>query len=153
MIHFLYFYNMKNVVFVFFLCHLIYACSGSKSSAVSDKNEIASTVSDTVRIANDELEYEIIIIEPGFNFWLNSRAMPRNYYSQNYLEARNQFWVTEYNNRVLQPMRYNPNLYQMQIDYQRGIDYGYEVNYMLFNYLVYFQQTYKQTLGGFTARI
>ncbi|MCB0444030.1 MAG: hypothetical protein KDC50_08275 [Flavobacterium sp.] len=144
---------MKNVVFVFLLCYLIYACSGNKSTAVSDKNEIASMASDTVRIANDELEYEIIIIEPGFNFWLASRAMPRNYYSQNYLETRNQFWVAEYNNRVLQPMRYNPNLYQMQIDYRRGIDYGYEVNYLLFNYLVYFQQTYKQQLGGFSARI
>lgn len=144
---------MKNGIIIFFLCYLIYACSGSKSTSISSQNEVATTASDTVRIANDELEYEIIIIEPGFNFWLASRAMPRNYYSQSYLEARNQFWVTEYNNRVLQPMRYDANLYQMQIDYRPRIDYGYEVNYMLFNYLVYFQQTYKQQLGGFTARI
>ncbi|WP_396149726.1 DUF6146 family protein [Flavobacterium sp.] len=144
---------MKNIVFLLFLCSLIYACSGNKSVAPVSQKEIASTVSDTVRIANEELEYEIIIIEPGFNFWLASRAMPRDYYSQSYLEARNQFWVTEFNNRVLQPIRFDPNLYQMQIDYQRGIDYGYEVNYMLFNYLVYFQQTYKQQLGGFAARI
>jgi hypothetical protein len=144
---------MKNVVFVFFLCYLIYACSGSKSSAISTKNEIASTASDTVRIANDELEYEIIIIEPGFNFWLESRAMPRNFYSQSYLESRNRVWVIEFNNRVMQPQRFNPNLYEMQIDYRNGIDYGYEVNYMLFNYLVFFQQTYKQQLGGFAARI
>ena len=144
---------MKNGVIIFFLCSLIYACSGSKSTSIASQNEVATTASDTVRIANDELEYEIIIIEPGFNFWLASRAMPRNYYSQSYLEARNQFWVSEYNNRVLQPMRYDANLYQMQIDYRPGIDYGYEVNYMLFNYLVYFQQTYKQQLGGFTARI
>jgi len=144
---------MKNSVFLFLLCYLIYACSGNKSSSTFSQNEIATTVSDTVRIANKDLEYEIIIIEPGFNFWLASRAMPRNHYSQSYLETRNQFWVTEYNNRVLQPMRYDANLYQMQIDYRPGIDYGYEVNYMLFNYLVYFQQTYKQQLGGFTARI
>jgi hypothetical protein len=144
---------MKNIVFLLFLCSLIYACSGNKSVAPVSQKEIASTVSDTVRIANEELEYEIIIIEPGFNFWLASRAMPRDYYSQSYLEARNQFWVTEFNNRVLQPIRFDPNLYQMQIDYQRGIDYGYEVNYMLFNYLVYFQQIYKQQLGGFAARI
>ncbi|HBI00377.1 MAG TPA: DUF6146 family protein [Flavobacterium sp.] len=144
---------MKNGVVIFFLCYIIYACSGNKPNSISTENEIASTASDTVRIANDELEYEIIIIEPGFNFWLASRAMPRNYYSQSYLEARNQFWVTEYNNRVLQPMRFDQNLYQMQIDYRSGIDYGYEVNYMLFNYLVYFQQTYKQQLGGFAARI
>ena len=99
------------------------------------------------------MEYEIIIIEPGFNGWLQSRAMPRNYYSQSYLEARNRVWVIEYNLRSMQPQRFNPNLYQMQIDYQNGIDYGYEVNYMLFNYLVFFQQTYKQQLGGFSARL
>jgi hypothetical protein len=144
---------MKNVLFIVFLSYFIYACSGNKPSSSITKNEIASTVSDTVRIANDDLEYEIIIIEPGFNVWLASRAMPRNYYSQSYLESRNLFWVVEYNNRVLQPMRYNPNLYQLQIDYRSGIDYGYEVNYMLFNYLVYFQQTYNQRLGGFSARI
>lgn len=144
---------MKNSVFIFFLCYLIYACSGNKQTAGISQNKVASTANDTVRIVNEELEYEIIIIEPGFNFWLNSRAMPRDYYSQSYFESRNIIWVTEYNNRVLQPMRYNPNLYQMQIDYRNGIDYGYEVNYMLFNYMVYFQQTYKQQLGGFSARI
>lgn len=144
---------MKNSLFIFFLCYLIYACSGNKQTAGISQNKVASTANDTVRIVNEELEYEIIIIEPGFNFWLNSRAMPRDYYSQSYFESRNIIWVTEYNNRVLQPMRYNPNLYQMQIDYRNGIDYGYEVNYMLFNYMVYFQQTYKQQLGGFSARI
>ncbi len=143
---------MRNSVFIFFLCYLIYACSGNKTAITTEK-AIAATASDTVRIANEELEYEIIIIEPGFNAWLAGRAMPRNHYSQNYLETRNQFWVTEYNIRAMQPMRYDPNLYPMQIDYRRGIDYGYEVNYMLYNYLVYFQLTYKQQLGGFPARI
>lgn len=144
---------MKSGVIIFFLCYLIYACSGNKQASSVSQNEIPSTVSDTVRIANDELEYEIIIIEPGFNSWLASRAMPRNYYSQSYLEARNRVWVIEYNNRAMQPQRFNANLYEMQIDYRNGINYGYEVNYMLFNYLVYFQQTYKQQLGGFSARI
>lgn len=144
---------MKNIVFILFLCYLIYACSSGKQVSSASQNEIATTASDTVRIANDELEYEIIIIEPGFNSWLLSRAMPRNYYSQSFLESRNRVWVIEYNNRVMQPQRFNPNLYELQINYQSGIDYGYEVNYMLFNYLVYFQQTYKQQLGGFAARI
>lgn len=144
---------MKNIVFILFLCYLIYACSSGKQVSSASQNEIATTASDTVRIANDELEYEIIIIEPGFNSWLLSRAMPRNYYSLSFLESRNRVWVIEYNNRVMQPQRFNPNLYELQINYQSGIDYGYEVNYMLFNYLVYFQQTYKQQLGGFAARI
>jgi len=41
----------------------------------------------------------------------------------------------------------------MSIDYQNNIDYGYEVNYMLFNYLSYFQLTNNIRLGGFAPRI
>ena len=41
----------------------------------------------------------------------------------------------------------------MQIDYQAHIDYGYEVNYKLYNYFIYFQIQYKQRLAGFVPRI
>jgi len=142
---------MKRIVILSLLAYFILNCSGTKNNATRVDNP--TTQNDTVRIANDEIEYEIIVIEPGFNSWLASRAMPRNYYSQSYLEARNQVWVMEYNTRVLQPMRFDPNLYMMTIDYQRGIDYGYEVNYLLYYYLVYFQLNYNQKLGGFPARI
>jgi len=107
----------------------------------------AGTANDTVRIANDTLEYEIIIIDPGFNGWMATRAKPRNYYSQQYLENKNRMWVVEWNIRTQNPLRYR-DLYQMQIDYSPNINYGYEVNYMLYNYLVYFQLTNRQRLGG-----
>ncbi len=42
---------------------------------------------------------------------------------------------------------------ELQIDYQQGIDYGYEVNYVLYNYFIYFQLTYNQRLGPFVPRI
>jgi len=99
---------------------------------------------DTVRIANDSLEYEIIIIEPGFNLFINSIAKPEGYYSQQYLENKNRFLVSEYNQRVRQPMTFNPNLYLQQINYEPGVDYGYEVNYLLYNYFVYFSRHYNQ---------
>jgi hypothetical protein len=59
---------------------------------------------DTIRIANDALEYEVIIIDPGFSTWLASRSLPRNYHSQSYLENKN-MWVGEWNRRVLQPLQ------------------------------------------------
>jgi Family of unknown function (DUF6146) len=136
---------MKNIVIILLLGFFIFACSGSKNKPVTTDNQVV--VNDTIRIANEELEYEVIIIEPGFYAWLNSQAKPRGFYSQNYLEARNRAWVIEYNNRVLQPMRYDPNLYSMQIDYRNTIDYGYEVNFLLYNYFVFFQQRYNQRFG------
>lgn len=136
---------MNNIVVFLLLIVFIFACSGSKNKPVATDNKVA--IGDTIRIANDELEYEVIIIEPGFYAWLNSQANPRDYYSQSYLEARNRAWVIEYNNRVLQPMQFDPNLYSMQIDYQNTIDYGYEVNFLLYNYFVFFQQRYNQRFG------
>jgi len=108
-----------------------------------------ATQNDTIRIANDSLQYEVIIIDPGFSTWLATRAYPRGYHSQSYMENKNQLYVSEWNRRVLQPQRYDPNLYEMTINYEPGIDYGYEVNYLIYNYMIYFQNTYKQKLYGY----
>ncbi|MFG6687536.1 DUF6146 family protein [Mariniflexile sp. HNIBRBA6329] len=145
---------MKSIIFILLICGFAIGCNTTRSST-SNKNELLQNTkfSDTVSISNEELEYEIIIIEPGFNSWLVSIAKPEGYYSQQYLENRNLIYVNEWNNRVIQPQRYNPNLYEMQIDYQSGIDYGYEVNYKLYNYFIYFQITYNQRLGPFIPRI
>lgn len=116
-------------------------------------DEISAFEQDTVRIANDELEYEITIIDPGFSTWLLSRAKPEGYYSQSFMETRNQILVTEWNSRVLQPQKYSPSLYEMRIDYNPNINYGYEVNYKLYNYFIYFQIKYKQQLSAFIPRI
>ena len=131
-------------------------CKSTKQAVVvSDEEKLAfqQTAGDTIEIQSDKTEYEIIIIEPGFNFWLQSIAKPEGYYSQSFLESRNQILVTNWNQRVLQPLRYSPQLYEMQIDYDPHIDYGYEVNFKLYNYFIYFQRKYNQRLGPFVPRI
>lgn len=143
---------MKTVITIIFLGVLAASCHNTKTARKTDHYS-ATTAQDTIRIANDSLEYEILIIEPGFNSWLASTAKPEGYYSQEYLENRNRIYVSEWNQRIMQPQRYNSNLYELQIDYQPTIDYGYEVNYQLYNYFIYFQLTYKQRLGPFTPRI
>ena len=145
---------MKKLITILLVSVFIFSCNTSKKTT-SKKDERTESLkqNDTVTIVNEELEYQIIIIEPGFNFWLLSRAQPEGFYTQQYLENRNYIYVTEWNQRVLQPQRFNPNLYEMQIDYRSGIDYGYEVNYKLYNYFIYFQLTYNQRLGPFVPRM
>ncbi len=133
---------MKNFFYIFILGLMIYSCGTQDRNLRSDR--IANAEKDTVRIANDSLEYEIMIIEPGFNLFINSIAKPEGYYSQSYLENKNRFLVQEYNQRVRSPHRYNPNLYIQEINYENNIDYGYEVNYLLYNYFVYFSRQYNQ---------
>jgi len=142
---------MKNLLLILLICFGVIGC---KTTTKANASKETSTVEqDTVRIANDDLEYEILIIEPGFDAWLLSTAKPEGYYSQSFMETRNQMFVSAWNNRVLQPHRYSPSLYEMRIDYDPNIDYGYEVNYKLYNYFIYFQITYKQQLTGITPRI
>lgn len=140
---------MKNLIYIGLFGLFIIGCTTSKTPLASSNKDVVSkavTKNDTVRIANDSLEYEIIIIDPGFNLFLNSVAKPRNYYSIGFLENKNRFLVAEYNRRVLEPFRFNPNLYEMRIDYQNNIHYGYEVNYLLYNYFLFFQKEYRQKL-------
>ncbi|WP_396168287.1 DUF6146 family protein [Flavobacterium sp.] len=153
---------MKNYCYILTLIlFLIVSCTSKKSTAsdpeknittINDTIKIAKkdvkVTNDTIRIANDSLEYEVIIIDPGFSSWIASRAFQRGYHSQSYLETKNIFYINEWNNRVLQPQRFNPNLYEMRIDYDQNINYGYEVNYLIYNYMIYFQNTYNQRLYG-----
>lgn len=154
---------MKNTIYIvgFILC-LVIGCKPSKPTVSSPEKNLTfknDTIqitqkpvrikNDTIRIANDSLEYEVIIIDPGFSTWLASMSHPRDYHSLVYLETKNQIYVNEWNNRVMQPQRYNPNLYEMTINYEPQIHYGYEVNYLIYNYMIYFQNTYKQKLNGY----
>ena len=142
---------MKNFISFLALVLIIISCSTTKNTSPKNDETVSTTKSDTVRIANDELEYEVIIIDPGFSNWLASRAQPRNFYTQNYMETRNRVWITNWNTNVISGR--NRDLFEMSINYDNNIDYGYEVNYLIFNYLTYFQITNNIQLGGFSARI
>ncbi len=144
---------------VFLLVAIFPGCSATKNTAlnISEEEKTAFTQSDgqqdTVLLSSDATEYELIIIEPGFNTWLQGVARPKGFYSQSFLERRNLFYVNAWNQRTLSPQRYDPMLYQMQIDYDSRIDYGYDLNFKLYNYFIYFQRKYRQRLGPFTPRI
>ena len=135
---------------------LIIQCSGSKKALEISKEEkevFNNTELDTVAIHNDSLQFDIIIMEVGFATWLQTMAQPKGYYTQKFMENRNRIYVMNWNQRVLDPYNYNPNLYELQINYYPNIDYGYDVNYKLYNYFLYFQRKYNQRLGPFVPRI
>ena len=106
-----------------------------------------------VVIANDSLEYEIIILDIGFTLYLNTIARPMNYYSQNYLENKNTIYVINWNMRALNPSRFDSSIYGNVIEYNSQVNYGLEVNYKLFNYFQFAQQKYKMRLDGGTGSL
>lgn len=144
---------MKNILLIAMMLSFFWSCNTTYTSTNIDLAESRLSEQDTVKISSDKVEYEIIIIEPGFNSWLQGRARPEGYYSQEFLENRNALYVTAWNNRVLDPTNYDSNLYQMQINYNPFTDYGYEVNYKLYYYFIYFQLQHKQQLTQLVPRI
>lgn len=141
---------MKKSLFLGFIASIfLFSCNSNKKFSAEN---IEKLTSDTIHISNPDLEYDVIIIDPGFSTWFNLYAKPKGFYSQSYLETRNRTWIMEWNNRARNPIKYG-DVYDMTIDYDHTTNYGYHVNYMIYNYLVYFQMTNKQQLGGFQARL
>ena len=139
----------KLLYLISIVAFFLFSCNSNKNFSTENTEKLAS---DTIHISNPDLEYDVIIIDGGFTSWFNTYAKPKSFYTQTFLENRNRFWILEWNNRARNPMRYG-NIYDMQINYDNNTNYGYHVNYMIYNYLVYFQLNNKQQLGGFQARI
>jgi cytochrome c biogenesis protein ResB len=136
---------MKTTFYVLAIIIAVSSCTSYKDTGTKRSTESTSMVNDTVRIANDSLAYEILILEPGFNAWLVTQR-PRGFYAQTTMEQTNFLKVTNYNLRVNNPIAYDANLYVFRIDYDRNTDYGYEVNYMLYHYFLFLEERYTQRL-------
>ncbi len=134
--------TLQHILFLSIIGSMIWACSSSPM-----KNTSNTPKEEPVVIANDSLEYEIIIIDPGFTTFLNSIAKPEGFYSQQYLENKNRLYVTTWNYRAQNPLQFNSTVYENVIDYNPNINYGYEVNYKLFNYFEFAQRKYRMSLG------
>ena len=133
---------LKNISIIICAGFILLACGSSL------KNTKKTAKEQPVVIANDSLEYEITIIDPGFTLFLASIAKPEGFYGQSYMESRNRSWVVTWNIRAQNPTNFNQNIYENIIDYQSNTDYGYEVNYKLFNYFLFAQRKYRINLGS-----
>lgn len=129
---------MKKLIGILVVGLLIFSCVTQQKTISKNLPEEA------VRIANDSLGYEIIIIDMGFETYLNSIAKPANFYAKEYYETKNKFYVTEWNIRARNPLKYDSSIYENEINYDASTDYGLEVNYKLYNYFKFVEYKYKQ---------
>ena len=132
---------LSKIICILIIGILFHACGSSTVKNIEKEEPVV--------IANDSLEYEIVIIDPGFTRYLNTIAQPVGHYSLEYLENRNQFFVNIWNSRVNNP-RFNNNkngIFINTIEYFPNIRYGMDVNYKLFNYFLFAQQKYNVRLG------
>ncbi|PIE49252.1 MAG: hypothetical protein CSA39_03600 [Flavobacteriales bacterium] len=139
---------MKYFYFLLTIIALMLASCGTQQQTTTQGQNTTEKTEEPVVIANDSLEYEVIIIDPGFTSYL-ATAKPMSYYSKATLEAKNRVYVSEWNMRARNPLRYNPNIFENEIDYQPDIDYGMEVNYKLYQYFQFAQKKYNFKLANF----
>ena len=134
---------MKLLPLYFVMCITLINCKPSKEmpSGSKDANNVTT---ETITIANESLDYEIIILEQGFERYLSTQPN-EEYYSETFLESKNLFYSQEYNRRVRDISR-SRDLYPQEINYDRNVHYGKEVNYLLYNYFQFFEQKYNQRL-------
>jgi len=105
----------------------------------------AQETSDTIvfDLKNDTTEYQLIIIDIGFESWLATQK-PVDYYSNEYLRTWNIRYVTEWN-YLYNSGRY-PEYIGSYVNYRSDTDYGIELNYKLYSYFQFFEEKYKITL-------
>lgn len=132
---------LYRIISLFIIGTLVYACGSTPIKNLKTEKE------EPVVIANDSLEYEITIIDLGFNAYLNSIAKPVGFYSQSYMERWNKIYVVTWNMRANNP-RFRADIYENRIAYDPRTDYGMDVNYKLFNYFQFAQQKYRMRLDG-----
>lgn len=87
---------------------------------------------------SDSVEYELIVLDPGYDVYLATQPS-KEFYSLHYYENWNLRYVTEWNYRHMQPLRYGDN-YATYIDYRSEIDYGLDLNYRLYYYFRFFEK-------------
>ena len=66
-----------NRIILLLILTLIFTNCGTSNTYVNTPTPANIPEDDIVRISNDDLEYDITIIEPGFNTWLASIARPK----------------------------------------------------------------------------
>lgn len=120
-------------------------CSLLLLSILSISIVSAQEKNDTIvlNLQNDSAEYQLIIIDIGFESFLATQK-PMNYYSGEYYRTWNLRYVSEWN--YLYNLGKYPDSIENYIDYRPDIDYGIEINYKLYQYFQFFEHKYKISL-------
>ena len=135
---------MKRFLLIIALLTLAVACQtqqtkvpdGAKAEMKAQKNP-------------DDDKWEVIVMDPQYDTYINSVAKPMSMYSDDWLRARNISLVADWNSRYYSGR--NPNFYEVSIDYDPTENYGKEFNYRLYQFFAYLNWKYGVKFQGLSA--
>lgn len=107
---------------------LFFSCASQKEVAKNIKGRCA---------IKDSTQYELIVFDAGFDFWLASHQSMAAQHSNEYYQSMNHQYALEWNRRYATG---DPRI-NSYIDYSMGKDYGFDFNYKLYMYFKFFEDT------------
>ena len=137
--------SIVKVILILILPLLIFSCATQRE--INSNGSGRLILRDTSQV-KDSLEYELIVFDPGFDFWLSSNSFQKNQYSNAYLQSMNNLYVAEWNRRYSLGSR----LIESYIDYSPFNEYDFELNYKLFMYFKYFEESNRIKLLPYRSR-
>lgn len=116
---------MKSSIII---CVIIFVMAGCTTSnrmlAVKDKN--------LLEIEQNEEEYELLVLDPGFETWFLTTWSPAKDRNPSYYKMWNQRYVNAWNYQATRPHSFK--VFDSTIQYDATIDYGMEVERKLYYY-------------------
>jgi hypothetical protein len=96
--------------------------------------------------SEDGEEYELTIIDPGFQRWFATYGRPINYHSPQFYAQQNLQYVSQWNRLADQAGVRGGHDYPFEnrIDYRHDVDYGVKLNHELYWYFRYIESLYGQ---------
>lgn len=123
--------SMKKLIFLLLIAVAFGSCKTLQNISKSDSSTSVSI---------DSTEYQITIIDPGFDQWYTMRYSPAKELSNDIYRSKNTFAVNNWNAYFTQG-RYS-RVINSYIQYIYSTDYGIEVNRKLYWYFVYINETF-----------
>ncbi len=127
---------MKTLLLLLVIIAAFMACNSHKQIAGRESPELSISPDE-----QDSTKYELIVFESGYETFLVSQAKPKWYYSNSYYKNWNIQYVTEWNYRYNNPLKYG-NFYETEINYNPSVDYGIDLNYRLYQYFQFIEKEY-----------
>ncbi len=118
---------------LFLLLALFISCMSQKEIAQDKKGRCA---------IKDSAQYELIVFDSGFDFWLSSHQVLATRHSNEYYQSMNYQYANEWNRRYASG---DPQI-NSYIDYSINKNYGFEFNYKLYMYFRFFEDTNRTKL-------
>ena len=130
--------SKENIVIIILLSVIfVISCGVSQSDKMSGRIGLKHDVANIE--LKDSLEYELIIVDSGFDSWFFKNDNMRSQYGNTYLQNRNSVCANTWNRLYMAGDR----RVESYLDYNALVDYGFEFNYKLFMYFKYFEEVNK----------